>query len=236
MNRKALVIGFLLMCGPVLRAHAAGEDCAPLGHLPNYEATGDAERYEYQGAEFIVPKGDETQPVTVAGSYCKRSYGPKEGTEQMSDLEILMNYRTQLAKLGASILSRDDSNVYAKLVRNGQETWMHVYSGGGGFDVTVVDKHAPKQVLSAPTGKDYPLLGHMPGYEVGSVEKHNFDQLDYDVRNGDDSHAVTVQGAKYVVTYSLKDGARSASDLAILENYRAALAGLGRFGLHPMAI
>jgi outer membrane protein OmpA-like peptidoglycan-associated protein len=228
MRERALLIGLLLASIAAVGAHAAGMDCAPLGHIPGYQPLKDPpERYEYESADFSVAKGDETETVTVAGSYCRQDYTPKEGAEPMSDLEVLMNYQEQLTKLGATILSKDDANTVAKLVQNGQETWMHAESGGGETTVTVVNKHPPKQVLTAPSGKDYPLLGHMPNYVAGTPEKRHFDQLDFDVANGDEAKTVTVQGAKYRVSYSLREGAQPSSDLDILQNYRTALEVLG---------
>lgn len=219
----------LLLCSAaVAPVFAAARDCAPLGTLPSYAAASDGpQRRAYASADFDVQHGDEAHTVSVAGRYCYQSYTPKEGTEPLSDLEIQSNYREQLGRLGAQILFTDDRDTEGKIVKNGDETWFKVYSQETEIDITVVDKQPPKQVLTAPSGNDYRLLGHMPNYVADAPEKRNFDQLEFDVKNGDEQSTVKVQGAKYTVAYVPREGAVPNSDLDIQQNYRAALKKLG---------
>lgn len=212
---------------------AAGKDCQPMGSLPTYEA-GKPERRSFEHAEFIVqpqPEG-ESRTYDIAGRYCSVSYTPKEGTQELSDLEIQSNYRDQLGKLGAEILSKDDRNTYAMFNRQGVQTWVHVYSQETEIDVTVIDRQPFKSAMLAPGGNDYPLLGHLPGYAAGTPEKRNFDQTEFDVDTGDGASTVTVQGAKYVVGYEPTSAADTRSDLDIQSNYRDALKRLGAQIVH----
>jgi outer membrane protein OmpA-like peptidoglycan-associated protein len=164
--------------------------------------------------------------MTVAGAKCEQDYTPKDGTDPLSDLEIQSNYRDQLTKLGAQIVFKDDRDTDAKLVKNGKETWIHIYSQETEIDVHVVDTGTLVDTLTAPSGADYRLLGHMPGYAADTPTKRNFDKADFTVQNGDDTSTVTVEGALYDVNYSSGPGA-PASDLAIQQNYRDALNTLG---------
>lgn len=200
-------------------------DCAPVGHLPTYEPGG-RETRPFDQYDFIVGTADDPKTVTVAGAKCSQDYTPKSGTEPLSDLEIQSNYREQLAKLGAQIVSRDDRDTYAKLVRNGRETWIRIYSQETEIDVTVVDKASLVDTLTSPSGADYRLLGHMPGYTADAPTKRNFDKADFNVQHGDDASPVTVEGALYGVSYSNGASSRE-SDLAIQQNYRDALKKLG---------
>jgi outer membrane protein OmpA-like peptidoglycan-associated protein len=204
-----------------LAAQAKTADCSPVGHLPTY-GPGDQETRAYDSYDFSVGSEDDPKKVTVAGAKCSQSYTPKSGTDALSDLEIQSNYREQLTKLGAQIVSKDDRDTYAKLVRNGKETWIRVYSQETEIDVTVVDKIPFVDTLIAPSGSDYRLLGHMPGYTADSPTKRNFDKSDFKVQNGDDTSTVTVEGALHNVNYSSGSGAPE-SDLAIQQNYRDAL-------------
>jgi outer membrane protein OmpA-like peptidoglycan-associated protein len=204
-----------------LAAQAKNADCAPVGHLPTY-GPGDQETRAYDSYDFSVGSEDDPKKVTVAGAKCSQSYTPKSGTDALSDLEIQSNYREQLTKLGAQIVSKDDRDTYAKLVRNGKETWIRVYSQETEIDVTVVDKIPFADTLAAPSGSDYRLLGHLPGYTSDPPTKRNFDKSDFKVQNGDDTSTVTVEGALYTVNYSSGSGAPE-SDLAIQQNYRDAL-------------
>jgi outer membrane protein OmpA-like peptidoglycan-associated protein len=68
----------------------------------------------------------------------------------------------------------------------------------------------------------------MPNYVAQTPEKKTFDELSFNVKGGEEEvREVPVQGAKFVVPYTLKAGAKPNSDLEIQENYRAALAALG---------
>ena len=228
MDRRSLCATFVAALTAVVVECAAARaaDCPPLGHLPTYES-GEVTRRDYDQIEFSVTAGDETQTVNVAGQTCVVPYFPRQGTEPLSDLEIQKNYRDQLQKLGAQILFTDGRTTTAKLTKDAKETWIKVYSQETEIDVNVVEKQPVKQVLTAPAGNDYRLLGHMPQYAGATPEKKNFDQLDFTVQDGDGSKDVTVEGAKYYVSYAPKEGATPSSDLEIQENYRTALKNLG---------
>lgn len=206
-------------------AQAKNADCAPVGHLPTY-AAGDQETRAYDKYDFIVGTVDDPKTVTVAGAKCSQDYTPKSGTDPLSDLEIQSNYRDQLTKLGAQIVSKDDRDTYAKLVRNGKETWIRIYSQETEIDVTVVDKMPFADTLTTPSGADYRLIGHMPGYTADAPTKRNFDKSDFKVQHGGDTETVTVEGALYSVSYASGSSAPE-SDLAIQQNYRDALKKLG---------
>jgi outer membrane protein OmpA-like peptidoglycan-associated protein len=219
----AVVAGGMAPCA--LAAQAKTADCAPVGHLPTY-APGDQETRAYDNYDFSVGSEDDPKKVTVAGAKCSQSYTPKSGTDALSDLEIQSNYREQLTKLGAQIVSKDDRDTYAKLVKNGKETWIRIYSQETEIDVTVVDKMPFVDTLTAPSGADYRLLGHMPGYTADDPTKRNFDKADFTVQHGDDTSTVTVEGALYDINYTNGSNAPN-SDLAIQQNYRDALKKLG---------
>jgi outer membrane protein OmpA-like peptidoglycan-associated protein len=212
-----------LMAGRARAAQATG--CPPVGHLPTYVA-GERETRAYAKDDFTVGTADDNQTVSVAGARCTQAYSPKDGTDPLSDLEIQSNYRDQLSRLGAQILFKDDRDTVAKIVKGGKETWIKIYSQETEIDVTVVDKQPLTDTLTRPSGADYPLLGHMPGYTAGEPTRHNFDKADFTVQQGDDTPTVTVEGARYDISYTF-DGDAPASDLAIQQNYRDALKTLG---------
>src|SRR5207248_2440875 len=111
----------------------------------------------------------------------------------------------------------------AKLTKGSEESWIRVASQETAIDVIVVAKRPLQQTLVKPSGPDYPLLGHMPAYVADKPEKRNFDQLIFPVQQGDDTKEVKVQGAKFLLSYSLRPKAKVASDLEIQANYRNAL-------------
>lgn len=226
--RAGVLIALLLALAALMPAWAAtaGKDCAPVGSLPTYHSSDSPTLRAYESAEFEIKKGDASAKVPVTGAYCYQSYSHNAGQDPLSDLEIQSNYRDQLTKLGAQILYTDDRNTDAKLVRGTQETWIKIYSQETEIDVTVVNKRALVQTLTVPSGKDYRLLGHMPGYAPDEPRKRNFDEASFTVTDGDDTKKVKAQGALYELSYS-KAGAQTSSDLEIQENYRNALKKLG---------
>jgi outer membrane protein OmpA-like peptidoglycan-associated protein len=217
----------------VLIATGAGEvraaaDCAPLGRMPNYNPNAsESEMRGYASYDFTVRKNDEDTTVAVAGRLCTQTYAIKEGVDPLSDLEIQRNYQDQLKKLGATITYALGRDTYARLDKGGQETWFRVYSSETSIEVYVLLKQPHKQTLLAPSGADYRLLGHMPNYIAGKPEKRNFDTYDFVVRDGDEERTVSIEGAKYVVSYQLKDGVVPNSDLEIQTNYRNAIKAAG---------
>ncbi len=228
--RRGIFGGVAFCCAWMLLAnHARAADCPPIGSLPGYVVSDGVKARNYEVAEFSIKKGDDgSEQVKVAGRYCSQTYTPKNGVDPMSDLEIQENYRAQLKQLGADILFTDGRNTYARIAKAAQETWIRVYSQETEIDVTVVDKLPFKATLTAPSGNDYRLLGHMPNYATGKPEKRNYDKHAFTVKDGEDSsHDVEVAGAKFVFNYSPKAKAPTASDLEIQQNYRAALTARG---------
>lgn len=202
-------------------------DCPPIGSLPNYVASPDLKLRDYDSSEFYVKKDDGSDIVHIAGGTCVQTYSIKDGAEVMSDFEIQRNYRDRLRKLGAELLQTDDRNTFAKIAKGAQETWVKVYSEERYIEATVVEKGPLKPTLLPPSGNDYRLVGHMPNYIASVPEKRNFDKVSFTVQDDDDSRDVEVQGAKFYVTYDLKQDARPSSDFDIHENYRAALTAAG---------
>ncbi len=227
MNRFAAAVAFAatLLAAP---AFAAQNDCPPLGHLPDYRIDGDTATKAFDHYIFKVAKGDDTQDVNVAGQSCAVNYVPKDGATPLSDLEIQANYRDQIVKLGGTITLQNDNATYAKLVKDGKETWFYVYSQETSIEVHVIVKGEVKQTLTAPGAGDYRLLGHMPTFAGDPPTKKNFDQASFVVDDGKgNTHDVKVQGTYFRVAYTPKAGAPTVGDDEIQANYRTALKALG---------
>lgn len=226
----AALTAIALLGAIALPAHAdtkGGNDCTPIGSLPNYmpDPVRPLQRHSYDSVSFPTDKGD----VTVAGETCSVNYIPKDGAEPMSKLERQMNYRAQLDQLGATNVHTDGFDTYAALIKGDQETWIKVELSGDSVEVTVVNKEPFKQTfIDTPSGYDYAPLGHMPNYVANDKPtKSNFDQATFTIKDGDGSKDVTVQGARYQVGYRLKDGATPYTKLEIMLNYESALKQLG---------
>lgn len=214
----------------VAAAQAAPMHCDPLSAPASFvprEAGADVRDFDTYSFEVKQADGSSTE-VSVAGRYCQQTYAPKEGGAPLSAEAVHANYRAQLAQIGAQTTAEDVSNFYAKLLRNGAETWIRVYGSEAGIEVTVVEKASHKQVLTAPTGQDYRLLGHMPTFEVhGDIRREEAGNAVFALRDAEGQHDVNVQGKVYEVHYAPREGAPIVSAVDILSNYRNAMEALG---------
>jgi OOP family OmpA-OmpF porin len=75
-----------------------------------------------------------------------------------------------------------------------------------------------------PDSKDHPLLTRMPNFYISSYKDTEFDQADFKNSKGED---ITVEGHKYEIIYSIKEGKKTPSELQILRNYENAVRKIG---------
>lgn len=229
-QRCGLVVAMLLCAIVLTPARAtAGSDCAPMGTMPNFKPDDPPGQYTYESADMYVTNGDTSASYPIAGHYCRQIYSVNDSVEPPSVLETQSNYRDQLTKLGAQITFSDDNETDARLIKDGKTRWIKVTNNGpGDIEVIVVERQPFVQVLTAPSGNDYRLLGHMPQYAVDDrPTRRNFDQVSFTTQDGSDSREVNVQGTLFVTHYSLKPNAQASSVLDLQENYRTALKHLG---------
>jgi OmpA-OmpF porin, OOP family len=71
--------------------------------------------------------------------------------------------------------------------------------------------------------KDTPYLSGMPNYKIIDAADREFDN--YNFFNG--KSCTTVEGKKFSRSYTLKEGAKQASDLQVSRNYAAAVRNMG---------
>jgi len=89
--------------------------------------------------------------VTVEGRYTEIMYGIKEGSKEPSRLQIQRNYENAIAKIGGTVVGRDDDgNVYLKVARDGKEIWVHLNAYiTSQYSLVVVEKAAMAQDVVA---------------------------------------------------------------------------------------
>ena len=217
----------LLVLLPSQAPAQSGDDCQPFGRMPNYlPMHKGAQPRNYDGMEVRIKKGDDIVVEFVAGRACRQVYTIRDGAQMSSDLEIQKNYLTQAAKIGGKQTYADDRHLFVRGAAQGRDTWLYVYSQENEIQVTVVEVQPFKPTLTAPSGADHRLFGHMPNYS-GKAEKRNFDKFTFNYMDGDDRKDIEVQGARHWVVYLPRDGATYSSDLDVRENYRAAIEALG---------
>ncbi len=220
-------VAVALVLQPAAGLAQAGDDCQPFGRMPNYVPMHKgAQPRNYDGMEVRIKKGDDIVVEFVAGRACRQVYTIRDGAQMSSDLEIQQNYLSQAAKFGGRAVFTDDRHIYVRGGAPGKETWLHVYSQENEIQVAVVEVQPFKPTLTAPSGADHRLFGHMPNYS-GKAERRNFDKFIFNYMDGDERKDIEVQGARHSVLYLPREGATYSSDLDVRENYRHAIEALG---------
>lgn len=201
-------------------------DCPLLGAMPSYAPEGAPQWYNWDSRMLQIQQGDDTHEIQATGAVCQLQYDEKPGKTDGSILEITENYAAAIQQLGAELKNKHDGYVVGHLTKDGKEYWLNVSTGrDDGYEIKVIAVEPFKRTLLPPSGKDYRLLGHMPGYAVAGVTAKNFDQFDFPTADG----SVNIRGKFYDVDYAEPSPKpqRQVTTQELLENYREALKDLG---------
>ncbi len=222
---RLVLVAFLV---PTLAHAAAQESCPPLGAMPDFvPAVSVLRRYDSMEFTRKLKDSDETETFEIAGRTCVTAYAQTEGKDPLSNLEIQLNYQQQLEKLGATIERMGGRDLDAHLVKDGVDTWLHVYSEETSIEVRTLQVVAPKSTLLPPSGNDYRLVGHLPDFVATKPVVRNFDKMAFNVIDGDGTKDIEAQGKTIRVDYSLKEGQPALSNVEIQYNYIEALRAQG---------
>lgn len=125
-------------------------DCAPLGRMPDTRPDNPPTTRHFDQATFTVQDGDDSKETKAQGAYCQVSYSAVEGTQQNSMLATQLNYRAALKKAGAQIVYSSESETDARLIEDGQVTWVQVSSNGDAYQTVTVVREKPFQASIKP--------------------------------------------------------------------------------------
>ena len=220
----ALVAVPALTAVPSARAAAPFPDCPLIGPMANYAATGKPDWNNWDSA-LVRTTGNANEDRAIRGAVCIQSYQEKKGISDGSKLEISMNYNEALRQLGAEIVWNVEGHVVGHLNKDGKETWISAIANSDDFyRITEVIVEPLHRTLTAPSGNDYRLLGHMPGYTATAPSRKNYAEVTFSTAAG----PVAVRGAVYEVGYQapVKGPERKVTKQEILANYEAALRDL----------
>ena len=201
------------------------QDCPFSGAMPDYEASGKPQWRNWDSVTLRVTQDGKDQDISPQGAVCLRSYDEKQGKTAGSALEIMENYKEAWQQLGAEIVRDQRDYVVGHLTKDGKEYWLNVSaSRDDSHGVREVAVEPFRRTLLPPSGNDYRLLGHMPGFVADTPTKKNFDEYSFPTEGG----AVAVRGALYGVGYNgpAKAPEREVTPMEIMANYRAALTDL----------
>ena len=208
------------------------KDCPPLGSLPDFLVDANTVK-TYDTVEFQRKNAaGDLEPIDVSGQLCTAHYRLRPGKDTPSNLEIQSNYKLQLQQLGAEIIVSEGRDTYARLVKNGAETWFRVYSSEDSIETTVLRVTPPKLTLLPPGPGDYRLVGHLPNFTGTKPVTRNFASLSFEIDSPDGLKAVTAEGKTFMVSYQLKEGLPELSNPEIRYNYAESLRAKGAEILH----
>jgi OOP family OmpA-OmpF porin len=102
----------------------------------------------FDAAEFYVAEG-ETK--TVEGQKTVIEYILKEGSPQVSYLQIRRNYGNAIKSLGGTILYDESRYISGKVVKNDREVWLSVegFNDGSDYVVTILEVGEMAQEVTA---------------------------------------------------------------------------------------
>ena len=133
-------------------------DCPYLSRMPNFFLSEQNDK-EFDAYQFY----DGKKIQSVEGKLYQKVYRIKDGAPSVSVLQIRRNYANAIKKAGGTILldgvadvefqdTRYNSPiVWGKFIKGGKEVWLEVfpYQQGEGYTITVVEKEAMKQDVTA---------------------------------------------------------------------------------------
>ena len=137
-----------LMVDICLAQEVKGSRDHPLfSRMPGYTI----QRYEEKTFEAHPFRMAVDKVLQVEGRFVQIRYALKTGAKEPSRLEILRNYESAIAKIGGSVLFRDDEgNSYLKVAKDGKEIWAHVNAYiTDEFTVFIIEKQAMAQSVVA---------------------------------------------------------------------------------------
>lgn len=146
---KTLIIVFILSIFCSLsfsQEDIKGSKDHPLfNRMPGYRIA------RYENIEFNVYddfKNENGKKISVEGNYYFFNYLIKDGEKSASGPQVLRNYMNAVTKAGGEVLFEEGCcNVYLKLEKNNQITWVRVkaYKDAGSYQVWIVEEAEMEQ-------------------------------------------------------------------------------------------
>lgn len=212
---------FLLLSG------VAAADCPPLKAPAGFVADGAPDHKDFDRVELRSDSAAAVDGyIKAEGQYCRQSYRVADGAPTPDVAAVETAYRTQLGALGAKDVFQSNGEITGQ-VPGAAPAWFAIYGQPGEVAVVVVAQQRPKLVLTAPSGYDYRLLGHMPNYVAAKPEIDENGHFDFHVEDPAGDSDIPVSGRAIHLTYHLAAGANTASDAEVAFNYRSRLEALG---------
>ncbi len=163
-------LSVLAMAGAARAATFA--DCPLSGVMPNSNAEAKSAWQNWDTRAFSFSLGGNTKDVAPEGIVCTQTYDESGGKTDGSALEISENHNESWTQQGAEILRNDKGYVVGHLSKDGKGYSLNVNATlDDGCMIRVVQVQPFKRSLTAPSGNDCRMLGHMPGFVSSAPTK-----------------------------------------------------------------
>ncbi len=161
---------FLLLCFSTASAQdiEGSKDHPLFTRLPNYYID-TYEEFEFDSYDGFVDRSGNYK--TVEGRKFYINYHFKEGTNYLSEAQIIGNYREAFKKIGGVVQYEDSYNLHMSLEKGGRVTWVHIgpWNGGQGIALYIVEEKAMEQYVVADAdalAKEINLTGKVAVYGI----------------------------------------------------------------------
>ncbi|MGH8041966.1 MAG: OmpA family protein, partial [Rudaea sp.] len=113
---------------------------------------GKPNKVHFDQHKFRVHSADGDNDVNVQGTRFDLTYDLKKGAPEVSNIEILENYRSALKTLGATALSSGDHEIVARYDDHGQAIWMQIDADSNLNEVVihVIEEKAFQATIKPP--------------------------------------------------------------------------------------
>src|SRR5205085_200094 len=103
---------------------------------------------EFDFQEF--PTGTNAEQIErVEGQKTYLRYMLKEGAKDAGKIQIVRNYVNAIEKIGGAVVGTSDDAATLKVMQNGREVWAYIDPYDNSYDITIVERKAMKQDVTA---------------------------------------------------------------------------------------
>jgi outer membrane protein OmpA-like peptidoglycan-associated protein len=144
-----------------------GKDHPLFNRMPGYRI----QRYEEKEFDTHSFRDSKLNELNVEGHFYEIRYSLQSGVKEPSRIQVLRNYENAVRKIGGTVLKSDwDGNSFMKVVKDGQEIWVHAAVGiPEEFSLFIIEKGTMTQDIVANAevfSNDIKATGHAAVYGI----------------------------------------------------------------------
>jgi outer membrane protein OmpA-like peptidoglycan-associated protein len=150
--QRVLILLITILCAGFPAAFAQNDEpgCSDhpiLSRMPNFYID-ECTKEEFGEEEMYI---GEDKSLMVEGKHTVIGYELKEGSPQVSELQLRRNYTNAITKLGGKLMYEDKYSAFLKLEKPGSETWIkvRVFGGASSYRLHFIEVEKMRQDVTA---------------------------------------------------------------------------------------